>query len=82
MNPHLRKVDSQKDGSQRFSVEFSLSYKTNRTGHEEKPTLFDFSDVSRKNLSKGKKIILALCVALALNSIEKVRLIVATVLFG
>ena len=65
------KVNPFDDQCNRFSVEFNFKTKESKLGPEdaskEEPQKY-----SKKDFSKGKKIIFVMCLILALNSIEPV----------
>ncbi len=73
--PVLQKIESQQGSfSQKFLVDFVFKRKRgSAAGIEEENSLFDYVQLNKKYFSKGKKIILVLCLVLALNSIEPVR---------
>jgi hypothetical protein len=72
----LRKIETQNGqdyGSQRFMV--NMVFKKKRAGQimsDAEESLFDLMQLSKKQLSKGKKIVYVLCLILALNAIEPV----------
>lgn len=72
----LRKIETQNgldQGSQRFMV--NMVFKKKRGGQimpDTEDSLFDLVQLSKKQLSKGKKIIYVLCLIIALNAIEPV----------
>ena len=73
----LQRVETQnvaEQASQRFMV--NMIFKKKRVGQimsDAEESLFDLMQFSKKQLSKGKKIIYVLCLIIALNAIEPVR---------
>lgn len=61
------------EGSQRFAIEFSLSFKESQEYSQDSMTMFELPNLNRKGLSKGKKIIMALCIVMAFNDLNKSR---------